>query len=109
MISGRVIKLILLSVSILSGAMLVPLCADASGEKGWYPTLQNKGWYVFEGGSPSTSSAEESKNQSMQSTPQSTTNTGLGINAQTEKPSSTSQTTQSTQPSTTVPSNYKLF
>ena len=48
----------------------MPLRANASDEKSWYPFLQNKGWYPTEGQSGSTGSTTDTGNSMVQQTTQ---------------------------------------
>jgi len=67
-----------LKIAILLILLSVPLNANASDEKGWYPFLQNKGWYGWEGQSSSTSSGGASTGDKEQPLVQPTTQPGSG-------------------------------
>lgn len=60
----------ILSLILLS----VPLCAHASDEKGWYPFMENKGWYGWEGQSGSASSTGNKDQPLVQPTTQPASN-----------------------------------
>ena len=81
-------------ITILLILVSIPLQARASEEKGWYPFIQNQGWYPSRGQAASTESAGEQDKSLVQpvsqpgmgSTPTSSTNTNTTANT-------TSQTT----------------
>ncbi len=52
-------------IAVLLIFLSIPLRAHASDERGWYPFLENKGWYAWEGQSSSTGETEKPLIQSM--------------------------------------------
>jgi hypothetical protein len=92
----------LLKITVLFILLFIPLQADASDEKGWYPSQQNNGWYSFlqnnvsAGQSSATSSSGNQGSELVQPTTQSSS-----ISAQSTTNTSSqgnNQSTTNTQP-----------
>ena len=73
------VTIILRKIAVLFVLLFIPLWANASDEKGWYPFMQNRGWYPTEGQSSSTGSAADAGNSAMQPTPQPAANSTQSV------------------------------
>ncbi len=107
--NGRIIKksvLIKIGVLFMIMPVSVPLRAEGTGEKGWYPTIQSKGWYSFEGQSSGSSWGDESKGSTSTTQPATTQPTTTQSSA---NPMQTGINTTTNQQSGTVPATQNPF
>ena len=61
-------------IAILLILLFIPLRVNASDEKGWYPFMENKGWYGWQGQPGSTSSTGDKEQPLVQPTTQPVSN-----------------------------------
>ena len=84
-------------IAILLILLVIPfisLRANASDEKGWYPFMENKGWYGWGGQSGSASSTGDKDQPLVQPTTQ-PTSSSASTQPMTNTPSQTGQQQQS--------------